>query len=86
MLRKTAIAFRAEVGLSADLEPTQETFAFSDTSGHWAQTVITTMSGYCGVATAYNEQGNAFQPNSEALRNYTAAAIERLFDCGTTPQ
>ncbi|NER83319.1 MAG: DUF3747 domain-containing protein [Leptolyngbya sp. SIO1D8] len=86
MLRKTAIAFRTQVGLTATLEPTQDTFAFSDTSGHWAQSVITTMSGYCGVATPYNERGSAFQPNSQSLRNYTAAAIERLFDCGSTPE
>lgn len=86
MLRKAAIAFRTETGLSDELEPTEETFAFSDTSGHWAQEVINTMSGYCGVATPLNEQGQAFVPNSDALRNYTAAAIERLFDCGSTPE
>lgn len=86
MLRKTAIAFRTEVGLTDELEPTEEPFSFVDTDGHWAQSVINTMSGYCGVATSLNEQGQAFVPNSDALRNYTAAAIERLFDCGTTPE
>lgn len=86
MLRKAAIAFRTEIGLSGELDPTQETLRFSDTGGHWAQEVISTMSGYCGVATAFNEQGQAFRPNTDAFRNYTAAAIERLFDCGTTPE
>ncbi|MEM0979771.1 MAG: DUF3747 domain-containing protein [Cyanobacteria bacterium P01_H01_bin.58] len=85
MLRRAAESYRSYTGLSTDLEPTQEVTTFSDTSTHWANDVISTMSGYCGVATAYNEQGTAFRPNSEALRNYTAAAIERLFDCGRTP-
>jgi len=86
MLRKTAIAYRTQLGLSPDLEPTEEVFNFSDTGGHWAQSTITTMSGYCGVATPFNESGTAFRPNTDALRNYTAAAINRLFDCGSTPQ
>lgn len=85
MLRKAAIAYRAELNLTAELEPTQDIFAFSDISSHWAQGVITMMSGYCGVASPLNERGNAFQPNANALRNYTAAAIDRLFDCGSTP-
>ena len=86
MLRKAAIAFRTETGLSPELEPTQDTFAFADINEHWAQSTITTMSGYCGVATPLNERGSAFSPNSQSLRNYTAAAIERLFDCGRTPE
>ncbi|MEM9002354.1 MAG: DUF3747 domain-containing protein [Cyanobacteria bacterium P01_F01_bin.86] len=86
MMRRTAESYRNYLGLDPTLEPTEDLFTFSDTNGHWAEDVISRMSGYCGVATPFNEQGTAFQPNSESLRNYTAAAIERLFDCGTTPE
>ena len=86
LMRRTAESYRNYLGLDSSLEPTEDVFAFSDTGGHWAESVISVMSGYCGVATPFNEQGTAFQPNAESLRNYTAAAIERLFDCGTTPE
>lgn len=86
LVRRTAESYRSYLSLSSTLEPTEEIFNFSDTNGHWAESVITRMSGHCGVATPFNEQGTAFQPNAQALRNYTAAAIERLFDCGTTPE
>ncbi|MEL6381372.1 MAG: DUF3747 domain-containing protein [Cyanobacteria bacterium J06626_18] len=86
LMRRTAESYRNYLGLSTTLEPTEDIFNFSDTGGHWAEDVIVRMSGYCGVASPFNEQGDAFQPNSESLRNYTAAAIERLFDCGTTPE
>ncbi|MGF1523753.1 MAG: DUF3747 domain-containing protein [Leptolyngbyaceae cyanobacterium] len=86
LMRRTAESYRNYLGLATTLEPTEDIFNFSDTNGHWAEDVISRMSGYCGVATPFNEQGTTFQPNSESLRNYTAAAIERLFDCGTTPE
>ncbi|MEM9087633.1 MAG: DUF3747 domain-containing protein [Cyanobacteria bacterium P01_F01_bin.53] len=54
---------------------------FSDTQGHWAQEVITNLSGYCGIATPLNESGSSFAPNTPAQRNYAAAAMVRLIDC-----
>lgn len=80
-----------EVAVSAggtrpqELQPTGEVFNFSDTQGHWNQETIGIMSAYCGVATPYNERGTEFRPNSQALRNYTTAAVFRLVDCGVTP-
>ncbi|MEL6555723.1 MAG: DUF3747 domain-containing protein [Cyanobacteria bacterium J06621_11] len=58
--------------------------SFSDTQGHWAQNVISDLSGFCGVATPLNEVGSAFYPNQAAQRNYAAAAMVRLLDCSQT--
>lgn len=66
---------------SAELVATKPPMAFSDISGHWAQTIITQMSSYCGVASPFNETGDAFAPNQPANRNYAAAAIVRSLDC-----
>ncbi len=57
---------------------------FSDTQGHWAQSTISTLSQYCGIATPLNETGNNFAPNTPAKRNYAAAAMVRLLDCSDT--
>ncbi len=58
--------------------------AFNDTQGHWAQSVISNMSEYCGVATPLNETGSNFAPNTPAQRNYAAAAMVRLLDCSAS--
>jgi hypothetical protein len=65
--------------------PLQPTFAFADTSDHWANDTIAYMSGYCNVATPLNEQGVNFAPNAGATRAFTAAAIVRLYDCSAAP-
>jgi uncharacterized protein YkwD len=57
--------------------------AFSDTAGHWASDTIAYLSSYCGVATPLNERGAGFAPNVGATRAFTAAAIVRLYDCGS---
>lgn len=85
IMRRTAEYERQATGLSTTLEPTHNVFSFSDIGGHWGESVIRMMSGYCQIATPLNERGTAFAPNSPALRNYTSAAIVRLFDC-TRPQ
>lgn len=54
---------------------------FTDISGHWGETVIREMAGYCGVATPLNESGTNFAPEMDALRDYAAAATVRLVDC-----
>ena len=58
--------------------------AFTDIQGHWAQTVISDLSGFCGIASSLNETGSAFYPNQAAKRNYAAAAMVRLLDCSQT--
>lgn len=88
MLRRASeekVRFGSDGNRPAELSPTGDVFSFSDTSGHWNEATIAMMSAYCDVATPYNEQGTAFRPNSQALRDYTAAAVFRAFDCGTTP-
>lgn len=57
---------------------------FSDTQGHWAQDVVSSLSSYCGIATPLNETGSAFYPDRAAQRNYAAAAVVRLLDCSQT--
>jgi hypothetical protein len=87
MLRRTAEVVASSRGTRPEqITPTGDVFSFTDVNGHWNQNTIETMSAYCGVATPYNERGREFRPNSEALRNYTATAITRLFDCGATPE
>lgn len=54
---------------------------FSDTQGNWAQSTISSLSGYCGIASPLNETGNNFAPQTAAQRNYAAAALVRLLDC-----
>lgn len=67
------------------LPPTPDnSFAFSDTSGHWAEETILTMSANCRVATPLNETGDAFAPDEAALRNYAATTIVRATDCGVS--
>lgn len=83
MLRQEALAIRRYTGLDANLAPTHEPVNFSDIDGHWGEDLITLMSAYCQVATPVNESGTAFRPDTPALRNYTSAAIVRLYDCGT---
>ena len=54
---------------------------FTDISGHWGESTIRQMAGYCGVATPLNETGSSFAPNTMALRDYTAATSARMIDC-----
>ncbi|AOY81603.1 DUF3747 domain-containing protein [Moorena producens JHB] len=58
---------------------------FSDTEGHWAVALISEMSAYCQVASPLNERGNAFLPDSQARRNYAAAATLRMLNCVQQP-
>lgn len=81
IIRRAAEYSRRQRGLAETLPSTQEARAFSDTQGHWAAPVISSLTSYCGIATPLNETGNAFQPNASAQRNYAAAAIVRLLDC-----
>lgn len=66
---------------NAQLTSNQTGRTFSDTQGHWAQNTISSLSGYCGIASPLNETGNNFAPQTAAQRNYAAAAMVRLLDC-----
>jgi len=68
---------------STELETNKDSMNFSDTTGHWGNETIATMSAYCGVASPYQETGNAFQPDSPAARDYAAAATLRAHGCLT---
>ncbi len=88
MLRRAAeqkVQLGTEGVRAPELTPTGEVFDFSDISGHWNEATIAQMSAYCNVATPLNERGNAFRPDTSALRDYTTAATFRMIDCGATP-
>jgi N-acetylmuramoyl-L-alanine amidase len=72
-------------GQTAELAQSQAPKTFSDTSGHWGEPLIQKMSGYCGVASAYNETGDSFFPNNPSGRNYAAAATLRMHHCIAQP-
>lgn len=79
--RRAAEFAKTLQGQAPELNPTEPAQSFSDIQGHWAASVITEMSSYCDVASPYNETGSAFLPNSQALRNYAAAATLRMLKC-----
>jgi N-acetylmuramoyl-L-alanine amidase len=81
VLRRTAEYGNTLRGRPAQLQATQEPRTFSDTASHWSASLVTQMSGYCGVASPVNEQGSTFEPNSPARRNYAAAATLRMLNC-----
>ena len=54
---------------------------FTDTSGHWAESVINEMASFCRIATPLNETGTSFAPEMDINRDYAAAASVRLVDC-----
>ncbi|MEQ8381590.1 MAG: DUF3747 domain-containing protein [Coleofasciculus sp. A1-SPW-01] len=68
-------------GQQPTLTGNQSALQFSDIQGHWADALITQMSAYCRVASPLNERGSAFSPNSQAQRNYAAAATVRMLNC-----
>lgn len=72
-------------GQTAELTQSQEPESFTDISGHWGEQLIEKMSGYCGVASAYNETGDSFFPNNPSGRNYAAAATLRMHNCIAQP-
>jgi hypothetical protein len=84
ILKQAATYLKTQQKQAPDLAQTKTPVNFSDTSGHWAASLITQMSGFCGVASPLNEQGSSFVPNDPARRNYAAAAIVRTLDCVKT--
>ncbi len=80
-MRRMAIHLKNQLNLPRELQQTQNPIAFSDISNSWAETVITQMSGYCGVATPLEEEGTQFAPEKKATRDYTAAAMVRVLEC-----
>lgn len=81
ILRGLAIHLRQHYKLAGDLPQTQKPVKFSDTAKHPAEKVISQMSGYCGVATPFNEKGTAFAPNAKVTRDYATAALTRTITC-----
>jgi N-acetylmuramoyl-L-alanine amidase len=84
ILKQAATYLKTQQKQAPELAQTKTPVNFSDISGHWAASLITQMSGFCGVASPLNEQGMAFVPNDPARRNYAAAAIVRTLDCVKT--
>lgn len=68
---------------TTELKATKDPVAFSDINNHWGSATIAKMSGYCAVASPYQEVGTAFQPDTPAARNYAATATLRTHECIT---
>lgn len=81
ILRRAAEYGQNMRNAGTELRSTVAAKSFSDIGGHWAESLITQMSSYCGVASPVNERGTAFAPNTEALRNYATAATLRMLSC-----
>ncbi len=83
VLQSAAKFANTKQGQPAELATNQKPTNFSDTSNHWGAKTIQTMSAYCGVASPYQEVGEAFQPDTAAARDYAAAATLRTQKCLT---
>ena len=81
IMRGLAIHLRQHYKLAGNLPQTQKPVKFSDTAKHQAESAISQMSGYCGVATPLNEKGTAFAPNAKVTRDYATAALTRTITC-----
>lgn len=81
VLRRASEFALAAQGKSPNLTGEQPAKTFSDTSNHWAQSLIGQMSSYCGVASPLNEVGTRFAPDTASNRNYAAAATLRMLKC-----
>jgi len=84
VLRRVAEYIQNQQGQSPELRITKTPRQFSDLEGHWADQLVTQMSGYCQIASPLNEQGDQFAPNQPAQRNYAAAAMVRMLNCLAT--
>jgi hypothetical protein len=78
---RRAVEFVNSTGIEPKLTLKQPATAFWDIKEHWAAGIISQMSSYCRVASALNEAGNAFAPDSEARRSYATAATVRMLAC-----
>ncbi len=81
VLQNAAKFAKTQQGMDAELVTDREVTNFTDIAGHWGQDLIQKMSGYCNVASAYNETGNSFNPDLASGRNYAAAATLRMHEC-----
>lgn len=83
VLKKAAEFAKVKQGMPAELAAQGRATNFSDISGHWGQETIQQMSAYCQVASASNEVGKSFNPDTPSGRNYAAAATLRMHNCLT---
>jgi N-acetylmuramoyl-L-alanine amidase len=83
VLQNAAKFGKMKQGESAELVSNQESTDFSDISNHWGAETIQAMSAYCNVASAYQETGDSFNPDTPAQRDYAAAATLRTHNCLT---
>jgi hypothetical protein len=61
------------------VEPVATPPAFSDIADHWGKAIIQEMGSF-GIASPLNETGSQFAPDTQAQRDYTAAALVRLME------
>ena len=79
-LRRTGELVSIKLTGNAELEETEEPIEFSDVLGY-DKVLTMQMSAFCRVASPLNEEGDAFVPEEQANRDYTAAAIVRAVTC-----
>ncbi|MGP0128790.1 MAG: DUF3747 domain-containing protein [cyanobacterium endosymbiont of Rhopalodia musculus] len=80
-MRRVTIYLKKQLNLPKEIQQNQKPVQFSDISGNWAESVVSQMSGYCGVASPLNEEGIEFAPDRKATRDYTAAVLVRVLEC-----
>ena len=79
-LRRTGELVSLKLSGSPELTETEEPIEFSDVVGY-DKVLTSQMSAFCRVAAPLDEGGDAFAPQQQANRDYTAAAIVRAVGC-----
>ncbi|YAI81291.1 MAG: DUF3747 domain-containing protein [cyanobacterium endosymbiont of Rhopalodia sterrenbergii] len=80
-MSRVTMYLKKQLNLPLEIQQKQKPVQFSDISGNWAESVISQMSGYCGVASPFNEEGTEFAPDRKATRDYTTAVLVRVLEC-----
>lgn len=81
----TAALHRAvQIALATQQKPALESLAqpagaFADLQGHWAENYVRPLAGFC--ASAFSENGGAFEAGRSTTRGYAAVAAYRAFEC-----
>jgi N-acetylmuramoyl-L-alanine amidase len=81
VMRRAAEYAKSVQGQPTTLTGNRPAQAFTDTNAHWSNALVSQMSTFCGVASPLNERGSNFAPDSQAQRNYAAAATVRMLNC-----
>lgn len=81
VLKKSVFFAQKMTNKTQDILALNPATNFTDLNGHWSESLVREMSGFCKVASPLNESGTGFYPNNPAQRNYAAAATLRMLNC-----